>query len=292
MRKSRHLFQKIGSGLFATAFLSVWLSGVLLFQPTGKAKNCNIEIVAHRGYSSRFPENTLAAFRGAADAGADYVELDVRQTKDGVLVVMHDSSLLRTAGLDRDVCDVTYDEIRDLKVGERDFIWSSGETIPTLEEVLQFLKSSGLKLDIELKPCGGDDYEKAVVDLILKERLQERCLIASCDCGILRQVKSCAPEITTVYVGSDFESCVLRLPYADAISLKADCVNASIVRLTHAAGKPLYVWTIDSKQEMDTMMALGVDGIITDNPVLAVRRTYFLNQQYAVSAFSSGIGGP
>lgn len=280
MRKSRHIFQKIGSGFFAAAFLSVWLSGVLLFQPTGKARNCKIEIVAHRGYSSRFPENTLAAFRGAADAGADYVELDVRRTKDGVLVVMHDDSLLRTAGLDRDVCDVTYDEIRNLKVGERDFIWSSGEAIPTLEEVLRFLKGSSLKLDIELKPCGEDDYEKDVVELILQEQMQERCLIASCDCGILRQVKSCAPEITTVYVGSDFETCALRLPYADAVSLKADCVNAAVVWLAHAAGKPLYVWTVDGKQEMDTMMALGVDGIITDNPALAVRRTYFLDQQY------------
>ncbi len=279
MGKSRRAVRKIESGFFSIAFLSTWLCGIFLYQPAGKAKDCEIEIVAHRGNSSRFPENTIAAFRGAADAGADYAELDVRRTKDGVLVVLHDSNLLRTAGVDRDICDVTYDEIRNLKVKERAFIWSEGETIPTLQEVLQFLKGSSLKLDIELKPCREDEYETEVADLILKEQLQNRCLIASCDCGILRRVKACAPEIKTVYVGCDFESGVLRLPYADAVSLKADCVDAAVVRLVHAAGKPLYVWTIDTKEDLDEMMALGVDGVITDDPALAIRRTYFIERQ-------------
>lgn len=282
MGKNGHILRKVASGLFAAVFFSVWLCDPLLYQPPRKATNCEVEIVAHRGDSFRFPENTMAAFRGAAAAGADYAELDVRQTEDGVLVVMHDSNLLRTAGVDREICDVTYDELRSLKVKENGVLWSGRETIPTLQEVLQSLKESSLMLEIELKPCRGDSCEKDVVSLILNKNLQSRCLIASSDCGILRRVKSYAPELKTVYVGCDFESCLLRMQYADAISLKEDCVNASVVQLSHAAGKPIYVWTIDTKQMLDEVIALGVDGVVTDNPELAVQRTYFVEKQPAV----------
>lgn len=284
MRKNQHILQKVCAALFAVAFLSVWLCGTRLYQPLKKAENCEVEIVAHRGDSFRFPENTMAAFWGAAKAGADYAELDVRQTEDGVLVVMHDSNLMRTAGVDREVCDVTYDELRSLKVKKNGVLLPDRESIPTLQEVLQFLKGSGLLLNIELKPCRGDSCENAVVDLILKADLQNQCLIASSDCGILQRVKSYAPEIKTMYVGCDFKSCLLRLQCADAISLNADCVNASVVRSFHAAGKPIYVWTIDTKQLLDEAIALGVDGIITNNPELAVQRTYFVERQPEVQA--------
>ncbi|MET0016886.1 glycerophosphodiester phosphodiesterase family protein [Oscillibacter sp.] len=280
--KNGHVLQKVCAALFALAFLSVWLCGIRLCQPLKKAKNCEVEIVAHRGDSFRFPENTMAAFWGAAEEGADCAELDVRQTKDGVPVVMHDSNLMRTAGVNREICEVTYDELRSLKVKKNGGLWSDRESIPTLQEVLRFLKGSGLMLNIELKPCRGASCEKTVVDLILKEDLQDQCLIASSDCGILQRVKSYAPEIKTVYVGCDFKSCLLRLRCVDAISLKADYVSASVVQSIHAAGKQIYVWTIDTKQLLDEAIALGVDGVITNNPVLAVQRTYFIEKQPAV----------
>lgn len=224
----------------------------------------------------------MAAFWGAAEAGADYAELDVRQTEDGVPVVIHDSNLMRTAGVNREICEVTYDELRSLKVKKNGVLWSDGESIPTLQEVLHLLKGSGLMLNIELKPCRGDNCEKAVVDLILKADLQDQCLIASSDCGVLQRVKSYAPKIKTVYVGCDFRRCLLQLQCADAISLKADCVDAAVVQSSHAAGKPIYVWTIDTKQLLDEAIALGVDGVITNNPELAVQRTYFIEKQPAV----------
>lgn len=277
--RSRRILQKVASGLFAAVFLSVWLCEPLLYQPLQKATGCEVEIMAHRGDSFRFPENTMAAFRGAAAVGADYAELDVRRTADGVLVVMHDSNLLRTAEVDREICDVTYDELRSLSVKGDGILGSGRETIPTLQEVLQFLKDSSLMLEIELKPCRGESFEKNVVNLILNAGLQDRCLIASTDCGILQRVKSYAPALKTVYVGCDFKNCILRLRCADAISLKEDCVDASVVQLSHAAGKPIYVWTVDTKKTLDEAIALGVDGVITNNPALAVQRTYFMNTQ-------------
>ncbi len=284
MSKNRRTLQKMGAGLFAAVFLSVWLCGFLSYQPLKKANNCQVEIVAHRGDSFRFPENTMAAFRGAADAGADYAELDVRQTSDGVLVVMHDSNLLRTVGVDREICDVTYNELRSLKVKKAGGLWSIQETIPTLQEVLQFLKGNSLMLKIELKPCREDGYEREVVNLILEANMQTRCLIASSDCGILQRVKSYAPEIRTAYVGCDFKSSILRLQSADVISLNANCVDANVVQLSHSAGKPIYVWTINTKQMLDKVIALGVDGVITNNPALAIQRTYFIEKPPAAQA--------
>ncbi|WP_312940016.1 glycerophosphodiester phosphodiesterase family protein [Oscillibacter sp.] len=273
--------QKAEAGLFAAAFLAVWLCGIFSYQPLKKANNCEIEIVAHRGDSFRFPENTMAAFRGASDAGADYAELDVRQTSDGVLVVMHDSNLLRTVGIDREICDVTYHELRSLKVKKPGGFGSIQETIPTLQEVLQFLKNNSLMLKIELKPCGKDGYEKEVVNSILEANMQNRCLVASSDCKILQRVKSYAPEIRTAYVGCDFKSSILRLQSADVISLNANCVDAHVVQLSHSAGKPIYVWTINTKQMLDKVIALGVDGVITNNPSLAIQRTYFVKKSPA-----------
>lgn len=281
MSKNRRILRKVGSAVFAAAFLSAWLCGSLLFQPLKKATNCEVEIMAHRGDSFRFPENTMSAFRGAADAGADYVELDVRQTSDGVLVIMHDSNLLRTAGVDQEICDVTYNELRGLNVKKDGSFLSTRETIPTLQEVLHFLKGSNLMLNIELKPCRQDGCEKEVVDLILKTNLENRCLIASCDCGILQRVKSYAPEIRTAYVCCDFKSCILQLRCADAISLNVNCVDANVVRLCHSVGKPIYVWTVNTRQMLDKAIALGVDGILTNDPALAIQRTYFVEKQPA-----------
>lgn len=285
MRKNWRIFKKVGAGLFAAAFLSVWLCAFLLYQPLKKADSCNVEIMAHRGDSFRFPENTMVAFQSAADAGADYVELDVRQTLDGVLVVMHDSNLQRTTGVNREVCDITYEELRRLSVKKDAGIWSTRETIPTLEEVLQLLKNTGLMLNIELKPCREDSYEKKVISLVSKADMQSRCLIASSDCGILRRVKSYAPEIRTAYVSCDFNKNILQLKYADAISLNVSCVNATIVHLSHLAEKQIYVWTINTKKMLDKAIALGVDGVITDNPTLAIQRTYFAEKPPSPQAY-------
>jgi glycerophosphoryl diester phosphodiesterase len=183
--------------------------------------------------------------------------------------------------VDREICDVTYDELRSLDVKEKGVLQSGREAIPTLQEVLQFLNGSSLMLDIELKPCREGICEKDVANLILKADLQNRCVVASSDCGILQRVKNYAPEIRTVYVGCDFQNCLLRLQCADAISLKADCVDTSVVQLSHSAGKPVYVWTVDTKRTLDEAIALGVDGVITNNPALAVQRTYFIEKQRA-----------
>ena len=110
----------------------------------------DVEITAHRGDVSQAPENTIPAFKAAIESGADWIELDINQTKDGVLVVLHDENLMRVAGVPHKVRDLTYDEIRSLDVGSRlgpDF---QGTSIPTLSEVLDYCRGK-IKLNIEIK---------------------------------------------------------------------------------------------------------------------------------------------
>jgi glycerophosphoryl diester phosphodiesterase len=223
------------------------------------------------------------------EAGADCIELDVQQTADGVLVVLHDENLRRTAGLDREVRDVTYDEIRGLSVGSWYSVRFSRERLPTLEETLRFLRDSGIRLNIELK-CGGSDAKDAetaaaAAALIRKYGMRDRCLITSCDYEILKQVKRCDRGIATAYITDRFCPDCLTMDDADAFSLRADSVTPSVVRRLHAAGKAVHVWTVDSKREMREMLELGVDDLITDDPALALAQVSSYERDSALEVF-------
>ncbi len=129
-------------------------------------------VTAHRGYSAQYPENTIPAFQGAVKIGADCAELDVQQTKDGKIIVMHDSNLKRTCGVDKNIWETTYEEIRYLDAGKWFDASFTGTTIPTLDEVVKYARGK-IKLNIELKPSGYEkDFEKNVLDIIQKNHAQ------------------------------------------------------------------------------------------------------------------------
>ena len=109
----------------------------------------------------------MAAFRGAKELGADWIELDVQQCKDGQIIVIHDANLQRTTGVNQNTWDMTYEEIEKLDAGSFFEPAYAGEKIPLLSEVVQFVKESCIKLNIELKPTGHEtEFEKCVVDII------------------------------------------------------------------------------------------------------------------------------
>ena len=232
----------------------------------------DITVTAHRGYSSEYPENTMAAFRAAAEAGADCIELDVQQTADGVIVVMHDSSLKRTTGVNRPVWDMTWDEIRELDAGRLFGEEFAGEPVPSLDEVLAFADEAGVRLNIELKPTGHEtDFEKSVIDIINAHDFAGRCVLTSLKYGVLERAKSYDPEIRTVYVMSVAYGDITRLEYADAFSVRYGFANRSLVSRVHQAGKTICVWTPNTSGTIQKMIDLDVDDIITDEPQLALR---------------------
>ena len=241
---------------------------------TGKT-NLNIkyirkmEITAHRGASFKYPENTMSAFRGAKDLGADWIELDVQQTKDKQIVVSHDTNLKRVASVDKDIIDMDYSEIEKLDAGSFFDKKFKGEKIPLLKEVLEYAKSNNIRLNIELKPTGKEvDFEKQVVDLIKQYSFEDRCVITSQVYDVLENVKKVDKDIKTVYVMSLAIGNITDAKYADAFSVEASNVNQRLVNTVHNDGKELYAWTVNTEESINKMIDMDVDNIITDNIVL------------------------
>lgn len=229
----------------------------------------NPTVMAHRGLSADAPENTLYAFSDAISVGADFIELDVQQTRDGVLVVMHDSNLKRTTGVNKDIWDVDYADIQNLDAGSWFDPAYANARIPTLEETLQFVDKRA-KLNIEIKPTkhSSDTLEQDVAELITRYQYTDACYVTSFSYGSLKKVKEANPEIHTGYLMSVAYGQFYSLKYADAFSLNKVFVTSQVVNAAHQQGKQIFAWTVNSMSEVRSLCNLHVDSIITDDPVM------------------------
>lgn len=233
-----------------------------------------VEVTAHRGYSAAYPENTIPAFKGAIQVGADWAELDVQQTTDGEVIVMHDSNLKRTTGLDKEVWQVTWDEIKDLDNGS----WFDKKyqtvRIPTLEEVLKVCRGK-IHLNIEIKPSGHDkDLEEQVAKLLKKYHMRDTCVVSSLKYDSLRKIKQADDSIETAYITSVSYGNFTDLEYADGYSVESTLLSKSFVNKAQKAGKQIYVWTVNSEERLEKVVGMGIDNVITDDPVMAKELIY------------------
>ena len=233
-----------------------------------------VEVTAHRGYSAVYPENTIPAFKGAIQVGADWAELDVQQTADGEVIVMHDSNLKRTTGLDKEVWQVTWDEIKDLDNGS----WFDKKyqtvRIPTLEEVLKVCRGK-IHLNIEIKPSGHDkDLEEQVAKLLKKYHMRDTCVVSSLKYDSLRKIKQADDSIETAYITSVSYGNFTDLEYADGYSVESTLLSKSFVNKAQKTGKQIYVWTVNSEERLEKVVGMGIDNVITDDPVMAKELIY------------------
>lgn len=229
-----------------------------------------ITLTAHRGASKKYPENTFAAFVGAKDLGADVVELDVQQTKDHEIIVMHDKNLKRTTGVNKYVWEMTKDEILALDVGSYFNESFQNERIPLLKDVVVWAKENNMKLNIELKPTGKEtDFESSVINIVKEIGYMENVVIASQNYQVLENVKNIDRGIKTVYVASVFYGDIQAFPCADVFSLETSNITNRLVSQIHKEGKEIYVWTLNTEENMHKMIEFNVDNLITDNIELA-----------------------
>ena len=234
-----------------------------------------IEVTAHRGLSKLYPENTMLAFKEAKKAGADWIELDVQQTKDGQIIVMHDHNLKRTTGLDKNTWELTWEEIEKLDAGSFLNPKFKGEKIPLLKDVLQFALDENINLNIELKPTGKEkDFEKDVAKLIQEYNFYDHCVVTSQVYDVLENIKKANKQIPTIYVMSLAYGDVLSLDQADGYSIEASSINKKIVKDIHNKGKVVYAWTVNSQDSIQKMIDLNVDNIISDDIALAKETIY------------------
>ena len=247
------------------------------------------QVIAHRGGSHLRPENTLAAFSHAAEVGADVLEMDVRATADGAIVVLHDATVDRTTDGRGPVETFTLAELRKLDAGYR---WSAdgGRTypfrgreirVPTIDDVLGGF--SALRMNIEMKP-GDPALAQSLCSRIRKFSMTRKVLVASVSHDLLGEFRHACPEVATsmsarearifvglarAYLPGVYSPAAVALQIPDRLG---DAVIATPALVAAARGRNLkvHVWSVNDPDRMRELIALGVDGIITDRPDVLV----------------------
>jgi len=233
-------------------------------------------IIGHRGASAAAPENTLAAFSLAADLGADAVELDVKLSKDGVPVVMHDATVDRTTDGRGRVADLTLADLKTLDAGSRKDAKYAGERVPTLAEAFESVVSR-LWINVELTnyETRGDRLVLLVVRLIQKMSLQRRVLVSSFEPRNIRAVKRLDPSIPVAQLTAIGMPIYLRDAWLAPL-IRHEARHPDVAQLKqkgvaffHKRGYRVNVWTINDPNDMREFARQGVDGLITDAPDIA-----------------------
>ncbi len=222
----------------------------------------NTRVVAHRGFSQSYPENTLLAFRKAVELDADFVEADVRETKDGQIVVIHDATVDRTTDGEGKVRDLAFEQLKRLDAGrwKGDF---KNVSIPSLDELLGFAAGrTGLIIEIK-EACTGK-----VIKLVKKHRMESGVIIGSFDIGCLVRTRGIAPEISTALIAG-------RLPGDPGTLVEQGIQILNIdysqfkkggMELFARRGISTGVWTVDEPGDMLDMIEAGVSFITTNRP--------------------------
>ncbi len=229
--------------------------------------------IAHRGASGMAPENTLAAIDRAIKLGVDLVEIDLRVTGDGRLVVIHDSTVDRTTNGHGAVKDITLEEIRKLKAGAWFDPPFSRERVPILEEVLDLTRKNALLLvEIKAKAISG-----LLVEAIKELKASEEVVVQSFHPDSIQQVRELEPRIPAALLVGRFPVGHTRwrgrtlvknslAVGANALAISHHAVTPSLVEEVHLRGLALWTWTVDEEMAMQKMIQTGADGIITNHP--------------------------
>ncbi|SDU60058.1 glycerophosphodiester phosphodiesterase [Jiangella alkaliphila] len=228
-------------------------------------------VVAHRGYSSVAPENTLAAVESALRTGADYVEVDVASSADGVPIILHDNTLDRTTDGTGALPTVTSDYIDGLDAGSWFSTAFTGQPVPTLLDVLELMKGRAPVLLLEVK--GPETYAELelIVGQLREEGLIEQTLLQSFDVQVLRDVRAIEPELRLGLLRSSLDADPVAIsqelgvvaynPAWTALQTRTD-----VVEDLHAAEIAVMPYTIDDPAQWAILRDLGVDGVITNKP--------------------------
>lgn len=226
-------------------------------------------VCAHRGDNVNAPENTMPAFELAASENLQWIELDVHQTKDGVIICNHDSTIKRVTGINMRIHDHTFAELSSVEFGD----WMPGNykhvTVPKLEEALLLAKENNMNVQVELKGHPLDkDFEENVLKVINDTGMHDNVMIIAQDARRLQRIMEIDPTITKGYCMAVALGDLNDIPYTDNITIEETYVTPELVRNMHAKGVKVFCWTVDKDDTVQYLVSCGVDVIGTDNPLL------------------------
>lgn len=230
-------------------------------------------VIAHRGNSSEAPENTLAAFRSAADNNFPFIEVDVHLTKDGVPVVVHDRYLNRTSDHRFPIAidDMTLPQVRHLDCGKWFDSSFKGEKMLTFQELLETpLNNIGLMIEIKEGSATDEELAFSILEDIkdyLSNGNDRPIIIGSKSPHIVRLIKEIAPGMTTIGIVEDHQGLLEHQHNEpDYIAANKEIVTETVVQQLHHRGKKVWVWTVDTQEDVQKMLQCDVDGIISNYP--------------------------
>ncbi len=230
-----------------------------------------MKVVAHRGYSGRYPENTMIAFEQAVLAGADEIELDVQLTKDGEVVIIHDEKIDRTTDGTGLVWDYTLKELKKFNAAKK-FPEAGPVEIPTFDEYCAWVSKQPITTNIELKTgiIYYEDIEAKTVKILEKYNLLDRVMFSSFNHMSIVETKRLAP---TVPVGALVEGYGLQNAgyYCDKFGFEFfhpgyNCLDERVIQNLRKYNIGVNVWTINDMEALDRLTTWGVDGVITNFP--------------------------
>jgi glycerophosphoryl diester phosphodiesterase len=242
--------------------------GTGLWLMSGMVIADRVDVVAHRGAAGSAPENTLAAVRQAIEDGADWVEIDVQETADGEVVVIHDSDFMKLAGVPLKIWEGSFEQIREIDIGSWYSPVFAAERVPTLREVLDAARGQA-KVVIELKYYGHDvDLEQRVVDIVEAAGMVDEVAIMALKYAGLEKIRALRPDWRIGLLSAKALGDLTKLD-VDFLAVNMGMATSRFLSRARAAGKPVYVWTVNSAVDLSRMASLGVTGVITDEPALA-----------------------
>ncbi len=220
---------------------------------------------AHRGASTYYPENTLSAFYAGINMGANGIETDIHQTRDGVLILFHDDRLDRVTDGSGNVSDFTYAELQRLTVSNPDY--DRTDSILSLEDFLRHFSSLNLTFAIELKQ---PHIEKEIIDLLNAYSMQKKTILTSFDLDSIARAKAYAPEYPVGWLfgpldkGDPVEK--LRFIGGEQLCPRADMLTRELVRMWHEMGFSVRAWGVKTEELMAHALLCGVDGMTVNFP--------------------------
>jgi glycerophosphoryl diester phosphodiesterase len=236
-----------------------------------------IAVYAHRGASAHAPENTISSFTRALEAGADGVELDVKLTRDGKVIVLHDPTLDRTTTGQGSYKYQSFADLRKLDAGSWYGAAWRGEKLPLLAEVFEAVGGKiGINIELTNYTTPGDGLVDAVARVLAGVKDTSRVMFSSFRVSNLKRAKALLPNIPCGLLalpglpGWLPRAVQINQPAFNALHPYYQDVNQKIIQRIHSGGKAVNVWTVNDPQMMQHLRALGVDMIMSDDPALAI----------------------
>jgi glycerophosphoryl diester phosphodiesterase len=258
------------SGIGILSLIVLGMGGVAALAFLATRNQAPVVVIAHRGSSAVAPENTLAAFRLAADQHTDLVELDVQESSDGQVLVAHDADLMKVSGNPAKIWETDAATLRAIDIGSYRDPRYAAERVPTLAEALAVCKGR-CKVLVELKQYGHNQrLEERVVQIVEAAGMADQCEFMSLDHEMMHKLKALRPSWRVGILVAKAIGDLTELN-ADFLAVEARMASRRFIRRAHRAGQDVYIWTVDDPAWMLAGLTRGVDGLITDHPDVARR---------------------